>query len=63
MGFSMGYKDKNVPVTEETSQAVIERSIELGSTFLDTSDRYGAAPAMSMHACACTQQLSCSSYG
>lgn len=42
MGFSMGYKDKDVPVTEETSRAVIERSLELGCTFLDTSDRYGA---------------------
>lgn len=58
MGFSQSYKDPKVPVTEETSQAVIERSLELGSTFLDTSDRYGAtlfqAHACTRIGCSCT---------
>ena len=41
MGMSTAYKDKASPVTDEESIATIHKALELGVTFLDTSDMYG----------------------
>ncbi|DBB10358.1 hypothetical protein WJX82_010708 [Trebouxia sp. C0006] len=41
MGMSMAYKDLSSTVTDEDSIATIHRALELGVTFLDTSDVYG----------------------
>ncbi len=41
MGMSMAYKDLSSPVTDEDSIATILKALELGVTFLDTSDVYG----------------------
>jgi aryl-alcohol dehydrogenase-like predicted oxidoreductase len=41
MGMSTAYKDKASPVTDEESIATIHTALELGVTFLDTSDMYG----------------------
>lgn len=41
MGMSMAYKDMSSPVTDEESIATIHKVLELGVTFLDTSDVYG----------------------
>jgi len=41
MGMSMAYKDLSSPVTDEDSIATIHKALELGVTFLDTSDVYG----------------------
>ncbi|KAL0037465.1 hypothetical protein WJX79_009564 [Trebouxia sp. C0005] len=41
MGMSFAYKDKASPVTDEESIATIHKALELGVTFLDTSDMYG----------------------
>ena len=41
MGMSMAYKDMSSPVTDEESIATIHQALELGVTFLDTSDVYG----------------------
>ena len=41
MGMSTAYKDKSSPVTDEESIAAIHKALELGVTFLDTSDMYG----------------------
>ena len=38
---STAYKDTNHPATEEENIAVINKALELGVTFLDTSDVYG----------------------
>lgn len=38
---STAYKDKNSPVTDEESIAVIHKALDMGVTFLDTSDMYG----------------------
>ncbi len=38
---SMAYKDLSSPVTDEDSIATIHKALELGATFLDTSDVYG----------------------
>lgn len=41
MGMSMAYKDMSSPVTDEESIATIHKALDLGVTFLDTSDVYG----------------------
>ncbi len=41
MGMSTAYKDTATPVTDEESIAVIHKALQLGVTFLDTSDVYG----------------------
>lgn len=41
MGMSTAYKDTKNPVSDEESSATIHRALELGVTFLDTSDMYG----------------------
>lgn len=41
MGMSTAYKDTKNPVTDQESIATIHRALELGVTFLDTSDMYG----------------------
>ena len=41
MGMSTAYKDRNNPVTDEESIACIHKALEMGITFLDTSDMYG----------------------
>ncbi len=41
MGISTAYKDRSNPVTDEESIAAIHKALELGVTFLDTSDMYG----------------------
>ena len=38
---STAYKDTKNPVSDEESIAAIHRALELGVTFLDTSDMYG----------------------
>ena len=38
---STAYKDKTNPVTDEESIATIHKALDLGVTFLDTSDMYG----------------------
>ena len=38
---STAYKDKSNPVTDEESIATIHKALDLGVTFLDTSDMYG----------------------
>ena len=41
MGMSTAYKDIATPVTDTESIAVIHKALQLGVTFLDTSDVYG----------------------
>ena len=41
MGMSTAYKDIATPVTDDESIAVIHEALQLGVTFLDTSDVYG----------------------
>ncbi len=41
MGMSTAYKDIATPVTDDESIAVIDKALQLGVTFLDTSDVYG----------------------
>lgn len=41
MGMSTAYKDTKNPLSEEESIATIHKALELGVTFLDTSDTYG----------------------
>jgi aryl-alcohol dehydrogenase-like predicted oxidoreductase len=41
MGMSTAYKDIATPVTDDESIAVIHQVLQLGVTFLDTSDVYG----------------------
>ena len=38
---STAYKDIATPVTDDESIAVIHKALQLGVTFLDTSDVYG----------------------
>ena len=41
MGMSMAYKDNSRPVSDDESIATIHKALQLGATFLDTSDVYG----------------------
>lgn len=41
MGMSTAYKDTKNPGSDEQSIETIHRALELGVTFLDTSDMYG----------------------
>ena len=40
-GMTFGYKEKGSSVDEQESKRVLERALELGCSFLDTSDVYG----------------------
>ncbi|KAA6420946.1 MAG: hypothetical protein FRX49_09087 [Trebouxia sp. A1-2] len=51
MGMSFAYKDKASPVTDEESIATIHKALELGVTFLDTSDMYGPFTNEELVAC------------
>ena len=41
MGMSTAYKDIATPITDDESIAVIHKALQLGVTFLGTSDVYG----------------------
>ena len=61
MGMSTAYKDKMSPVTDEESIACIHKALELGVTFLDTSDMYGPFTNEELvgESAFCRQNLAC----
>ena len=40
-GMTFAYKEKDSSVDEQESKRVLDKALELGCTFLDTSDVYG----------------------
>ena len=41
MSMSQAYEDNRNPLSDEESTAAIHKALELGVTFIDTSDVYG----------------------